>query len=400
MPDARREVYPKENCHTQSFHLERIHPMQCGRRSSFQPRVEGLEERALLTAHMTATLSNGLLTIYGTDGPDHIVVRQQNYRISIDNLNINVIGHGSAASVSAASVSRIEIHGYAGDDWIQVGGSDLTGPNALVKPTVIWAGDGNDKVWGSQGNDVIYGGGGNDQIWGRGGNDRLYGGDGNDVIDGGSGTNYLSGDGGNDTLYSRGVHDSVNGGPGYDVAYFSGATPPRSLVSPAGSPVIGVEVFRQLPPSASAPAPNPFAADVTQLINLINNYRRSNGLNAVTVDPRLMSSATYQAHYMARTGDYSHVNLDGRTLVDRVEAAGYSFSFIAENIHLYDPAIRRTLGIDRTYSLDELPEYYFDGWRVSPGHNATMLSNVTNIGVAIASDSVGRLYVAADFGRP
>src|SRR5437879_1711025 len=121
--------------------------MQCARRSSFQPRVEGLEERALLTAHLTATLSNGLLRIDGTDAADHIVLRQQNNRISIDHLSINVIGSGSAASVSAASVSRIEIHAYGGDDWIEVGGSDTSGANALVKPTLIWAGDGNDKVW-------------------------------------------------------------------------------------------------------------------------------------------------------------------------------------------------------------------------------------------------------------
>src|SRR5271169_4182663 len=111
--------------------------MQCARSSTFKPCVEGLEDRTLLTAQVTATLSNGLLTIYGTNGPDHIVVRQDDYRISIDNVSINVIGHGRTSSISASSVSRIEIHGYGGDDWIQLGTGETSGPNALLKPATI-----------------------------------------------------------------------------------------------------------------------------------------------------------------------------------------------------------------------------------------------------------------------
>ncbi len=374
--------------------------MQCGRSPSFKPRVEGLEERTLMATHLTATLSNGLLRIDGTDGPDHIVVRQENNRISIDNLSIDAIGHGRVSGVSAAAVSKIEIHGYAGDDWIQVGGDTTQGVNALLKPTAIWAGDGNDRVWGSQGNDAISGGGGSDQIWGRGGNDQLYGGDGKDLLDGGWGANYLSGQGDNDVFYSRSSHDILDGGLGRDTAYFSGATPPRSTTSPPGSLVVGVEVFEQMPGSSGSSIQAPFAGDVAQLIGLINGYRLSRGLRALTYDWRLTSAASYQANYMARTGDYSHVDLDGRTLGDRVHAAGYSFAFAGENIHLYDPAIRRTLGIDRVYSVDQLAQYYFDGWRVSPGHNANLLSaEATNIGIGIAQDRIGRIYVSAVFGH-
>ncbi len=368
--------------------------MQYGSSPSFKPCVEGLEERALMAAHLTATLSNGLLRIDGTKGADHIVVREHNYRISIDHVSINVAGHGRASSVSASAVSRIEVRGLAGDDWIQVGGDEIRGQNALLAPVKIWAGLGNDKVWGGQGSDEIHGEGGNDQVWGRGGNDRIYGGEGRDWLDGGAGANYLAGQANDDVITSRSARDVVDGGTGRDTLNLTGTTHPRSAVN--------VEVIRHLPGGRNALlAESPFAADASRLIELIDAYRHSRGLQSLTIDSRLMASAQYQADYMARTGHYAHDNLDGRTLVDRVHAAGYSFSFAAENIHLYDPAIRRTLGINRVYSVDQLAQYYFDGWKVSPGHNATMLSaQVHDIGVGIAQDQrTGRIYVAADFGH-
>ena len=104
---------------------------------------------------------------------------------------------------------------------------------------------------------------------------------------------------------------------------------------------------------------------------------------------------------MARTGNYSHVDLDGRTLPDRVHAAGYSFSWVGENIHLYDPAIGRTLGIDHYYPPDQLADYYFDGWKVSPEHNENLLSSrAVNIGVAISRASSGQIYAVMVLGQP
>src|SRR5262249_44598861 len=130
---------------------------------------------------------------------------------------------------------------------------------------------------------------------------------------------------------------------------------PRGNPTPPGNPA----------PPGNPTSPGPFQAQVNRIIALTDSYRAANGLNQLTLDPRLLAAARYQADYMARTGNYSHVDLDGRTLVDRVQATGYSFSWVGENIHLYDPAIGRTLGIDRYYPPDQLADYYFDGWRVS-----------------------------------
>ena len=385
--------------------------MQTGRRRGFQPGIECLEDRSLMAAHLTATLSNGLLRVDGTAGADHIVIRQKHNQISVDGTVIKVRGQGSVASVSADSVNRVEVRGLEGDDFIQVGGDSLSGSNALLKPTRIWGGAGNDVIVGSQGddrihgddgNDTIHGRCGNDTIFGDAGNDSVYGDSGNDRLDGGPGTNLLKGGSGNDTIYSRSSHDTVDGGTGQDVAYFLAASAPRAAGSSLASAVRNVEVFNH-PASVAAPtAPAvPFATEIKQLINLTNAYRASKHLPQLTVDSRLTGAAQYQAAYMARTGHYAHDNLDGRTLADRVHAAGYSFSFVAENIHLYDPAIRRTFGIDHVYQLSELAHYFLDGWKVSPDHNANLLSTqVVAIGVGMAQDRNGRIYASMVLGHP
>src|SRR5207302_23913 len=82
----------------------------------------------------------------------------------------------------------------------------------------------------------------------------------------------------------------------------------------------------------------PFQAEVNRLLSLTDAYRASNGLSQLTLDSRLTAAAQYQANYMARTGDYSHVDLDGRTLPHRVHAPSYSCSWVGENIHPYHPA--------------------------------------------------------------
>ncbi len=345
-------------------------------------------------------------------------------------------------------MQKLNVRGLEGNDLIDVGGDPTSGPNALLKPVWIWGGSGNDRILGSQGydkihaddgNDIVYGrggndtidgdlgddfidggngndhlrggdrndtlrgGNGNDRLEGGNGNDHLYGGNDNDTLDGGIGTNYLAGEAGNDTLYSRSLHDTLDGGTGHDVAYFLDAAAPRSTKGSTASPIRNVEDFNHpagMPASLSA-MPGPFDAQVARLIQLTNAYRVSKGLAALTVDTRLVTSALYQSQYMARTGHYDHTNLDGRGVDDRVWAAGYRFSFIAENIHLYDPAIRRTFGIDRVYQPSELAQYYFDGWKVSPSHNANLLSSqVRDVGVAMVQDRVGRIYVTMDLGRP
>src|SRR5262249_57916679 len=88
--------------------------MESGRKHPFQPGVECLEERSLLASHLIASLTGGLLRIEGTNQSDQIIVREAGNRISVEHVLIRAGGR-LRASVSAASVSRIEIRGLGGN---------------------------------------------------------------------------------------------------------------------------------------------------------------------------------------------------------------------------------------------------------------------------------------------
>jgi uncharacterized protein YkwD len=343
--------------------------MPNARRPSFQPRVECLEDRTLMASHLTATLEGGLLRIVGTNGNDRIVVGQQNNHISVEGIVIHVRGRSPVKSVNARDVSRIQVLGLGGDDTIILGGSARRGPDALVKPTIVWGGPGKDRIWGDMGRNTIYGQQGNDQIWSRSG------------------------------------HDTIDGGSGRDIVWVVGGAAHPAPGHPLGSTFLNdekiVSVSSASPPqfAVQRTATVSFQAEVARLVEMINAYRVSHGLTALAVDWRLVEAAQYQASYMARTGDYSHVDLDGRTVGDRVLATGYSFAFVGECIHLYDPAIPRTEGINHIYPRSELVNYFLDGWKVSPDHNAILLSpEPRQIGIAFAQDGARRIYADAVFG--
>ncbi|MSR53971.1 MAG: hypothetical protein EXS09_11880 [Gemmataceae bacterium] len=129
----------------------------------------------------TATLSStGVLKILGTPADDEITVRQVAGVISIDNTTIQYAS-STVASVPVASVKRIDIWGYAGDDTIFLGAAN----QEVVVKTNIYGGIGNDWVYGGIGTDTIKGGAGHDSIFGNLGTDALYGNDGHDFLDDG-----------------------------------------------------------------------------------------------------------------------------------------------------------------------------------------------------------------------
>lgn len=403
--------------------------MPTGPALSFQPSVEALEDRTLMAAHLSAALDRGVLRIDGTAGNDAIVVRTVGNRITVEGAKIQVPRQGQRRSVLAGAVTEIVVNAQGGNDQVTVSG------DIPVRATV-WAGDGNDVVQGGGGDDLLdggaghdqlHGGGGNDtlrgytgndRLWGDSGNDRLEGstgndelrgGDGNDSLDGHLGANKLYGDSGNDALFAQSTADEIDGGTGRDTVRFRGAATGRGLSSTRG-----VEATTTTPSAAAAPTPPrntsttptptptvSLSAQEQRLVELTNAYRVSKGLRPVTIDAKLTVAARSHAAYMARTGHYNHVRPDGTTLVDRVKAAGYRFSFVAENIHLYDPSNPRTLGIAREYRLNQLAEYYLDGWKVSPSHDVNLLSTYpVHVGVAFARDSEGRIYADIVLGRP
>lgn len=69
----------------------------------------------------------------------------------------------------------------------------------------------------------------------------------------------------------------------------------------------------------------PISSDpISSLIRLINEKRKSNGLSALAIDPRLVAAAQGHADDMAANNYLNHTSLDGRTWVNRIITQGYN----------------------------------------------------------------------------
>jgi Ca2+-binding RTX toxin-like protein len=137
------------------------------------------------------------------------------------------------------------LHGWAGDDWIQLnnsGGRDVlygdsgddlisvrdgTASTPLRSDrTNMYGGTGNDTLEGDEGREKMFGGDGNDIVgqYGFGGDDELYGGTGKDQLVDGNGDSVLDGGAGNDTIRGGGGADTATGGGGADIFVFAYVT--------------------------------------------------------------------------------------------------------------------------------------------------------------------------------
>jgi uncharacterized protein YkwD len=145
-------------------------------------------------------------------------------------------------------------------------------------------------------------------------------------------------------------------------------------------------------PSSAATAPDPAKSDLAQVASLVvasvNDYRRSQGLQAVAPDAKLAEAARQLAEYMARTGTFAH-DADGRQPWDRAVQNGYQYCVISENIaYLYGS------------TNAEVASRLFEGWKASPGHRQNMLdARVVDTGIVIARGATGYFYAVQMFGR-
>jgi Ca2+-binding RTX toxin-like protein len=157
-----------------------------------------------LTSDQFATLTNGDLSVFGTQDNDVITLT-----VAAGNLIADL--NGTQLSFLTGSVERIHVFGLPGKDRIVV--------NAGVGNTNLDGGDGDDVILGSDGSDRIDGGNGNDVIRGFDGNDTLLGGTGKDTLWAGAGDDYLDGGAGNDVLQGQDGNDTLFGGNGLDRLY-------------------------------------------------------------------------------------------------------------------------------------------------------------------------------------
>ncbi|MEE1940082.1 CAP domain-containing protein [Streptomyces sp. TRM 70361] len=95
-----------------------------------------------------------------------------------------------------------------------------------------------------------------------------------------------------------------------------------------------------------------------QVLALVNEERKTAGCEPVTANARLTRAADDYSDVMAASGVMSHTGPDGSTMADRVEAAGYAWSNLGENIARGQPDAAAVM----------------DAWMNSPGHRANILN--------------------------
>lgn len=103
---------------------------------------------------------------------------------------------------------------------------------------------------------------------------------------------------------------------------------------------------------------------------------------------KLTQAAAGHSADMSAQNYFSHTSRDGRTLAARIDATGYTWSRLGENI------AAGYVGIDSV----------MNGWVASDGHCANLMSpNFTEVGLACVpgtSTSTYNTYWTMDLGRP
>jgi uncharacterized protein YkwD len=188
------------------------------------------------------------------------------------------------------------------------------------------------------------------------------------------------------------------GGGGGDDQDSSAQAPAPTASSSSPTPTNPPAALADAAPSPSAPditcgLPN-FEADALRIVNAYRAAGASCGARGVfapalslTLNTKLTSAAYGHSRDMADNNYFSHDSPDGRGMVDRINAAGYAWSTVGENI---------AAGYDTVQSA-------VDGWMSSDGHCANLMNpRFTEFGLACARNSAStyRIYWTQDLGRP
>jgi uncharacterized protein YkwD len=137
-----------------------------------------------------------------------------------------------------------------------------------------------------------------------------------------------------------------------------------------------------------------FEADALRLVNQHRAAGATCGSHgsfapaaALALNAKLAAAAYGHSRDMAEHNYFSHTSQDGRTMASRIDAAGYAWSTIGENI---------AAGYDGV-------QIVVDGWMASEGHCANLMNpRFTEFGLACARNdaSAFKIYWTQDLGRP
>lgn len=118
-----------------------------------------------------------------------------------------------------------------------------------------------------------------------------------------------------------------------------------------------------------------------EMLIMINNERRKEGLRLLKADPEIRVVARAHSKDMFEKSYFSHINKEGETPADRVRKAGVRFLTVGENL-----ALAPTLEVAHT------------GLMNSPGHRANILyKSFGRVGIAVLEDSRQGLMITQNF---
>jgi uncharacterized YkwD family protein len=145
---------------------------------------------------------------------------------------------------------------------------------------------------------------------------------------------------------------------------------------PAGEPNTA-----QPEPSAQQPKQDTQASNASgfekQVIDLTNQERKKNGLDALKMDGELSNVAEMKSEDMKEQNYFSHTSPTYGSPFEMMENFGVDYSTAAENIAVGQ----------------KTPESVVNAWMNSPGHRKNILNKqVTHIGVGTAKDASQGIY--------
>jgi len=117
------------------------------------------------------------------------------------------------------------------------------------------------------------------------------------------------------------------------------------------------------------------------MLNMVNNERKANGLDGYVIDEKLRDVARLHAKDMFEKGYFSHTNLLGEKPADRMKKGGVGFNFSGENL---------------AYSKDLLSAH--QGLMNSEGHRKNILHPLFHrIGIGVVDAGARGMIFVQDF---
>jgi uncharacterized protein YkwD len=121
-----------------------------------------------------------------------------------------------------------------------------------------------------------------------------------------------------------------------------------------------------------------------QVLDLVNQQRQQHGCAVLVRSTQLSAAASAHSQDMALHDLFSHTGSDGSTMVSRAEAAGYSYSMLAENLAAGSGTAEDVVA----------------GWMNSPGHRANILNcDLHELGVGYYTQMDDQANVRLDNGQ-